>query len=526
MANKIEIDVIANDLASAALDLVKSKLNVLGSTAGMVAGVAVTMGAALVTGLSKAKDAAFAYDQQIYELMLRTGGTAEETSRLVQTLDDAGIEFGTVETAMKFAVKNGIEPNIQSLAALSDEYLKLAPGVERGQFLLDKFGRSGMDMARAMDLGGASILRMSGNIEEGLVLTQQAVVEGEKYRKNVDKIKDSWDSWVITVGNKVLPAINDTIAGWDTLNRGAEQNIRLMEEARAVTGTTWEQYQLLGNAARDAAESTARLNLSIADGNSDAVRRVSTSQSMLDMYAVEGTSAAEAAAATDAANKEIKSSLLGVITMTGQLSGASAEAANAYVFNMMMAKAAAGDFGQAQFDMMMKIGVAMGQFDEKTAKASSQIKAMSDAVLKGTGNVEALKLAIQRLEGKDIMITANMSGNAFSGFVTPGQGTNAVVKKEKVWKPPDDRGAVGTGGWKTVPPGYPNDSYTVAVTSGETYAVMTRSQSMGASGGGGGGGGTVINLTYAPAFSMADKSEFQNKLMPFIIQGIRESKRQ
>jgi hypothetical protein len=33
-------------------------------------------------------------------------------------------------------------------------------------------------------------------------------------------------------------------------------------------------------------------------------------------------------------------------------------------------------------------------------------------------------------------------------------------------------------------------------------------------------------LTYAPAFSMADKSEFQNKLMPFIIQGIRESKRQ
>jgi len=41
----------------------------------------------------------------------------------------------------------------------------------------------------------------------------------------------------------------------------------------------------------------------------------------------------------------------------------------------------------------------------------------------------------------------------------------------------------------------------------------------------GNGGGMVINLTYAPAFSMADKSEFQNKLMPFIMQGIREAKR-
>jgi hypothetical protein len=40
-----------------------------------------------------------------------------------------------------------------------------------------------------------------------------------------------------------------------------------------------------------------------------------------------------------------------------------------------------------------------------------------------------------------------------------------------------------------------------------------------------GGGGMVINLTYAPAFSMADKSEFQNKLMPFIMQGIREARR-
>jgi len=88
--NTVSIDVVANDLASAALDLVKNKLMGIGGTAGMVGVAAVTMGAAIVTGLSKAKDAAQAYDQQVKELMLRTGGTAEETSRLIQTVDDAG----------------------------------------------------------------------------------------------------------------------------------------------------------------------------------------------------------------------------------------------------------------------------------------------------------------------------------------------------------------------------------------------------------------------------------------------------
>ena len=38
------------------------------------------------------------------------------------------------------------------------------------------------------------------------------------------------------------------------------------------------------------------------------------------------------------------------------------------------------------------------------------------------------------------------------------------------------------------------------------------------------GGGITVNLTYAPAFSMADRNEVQSKLMPFILQGIRDAR--
>ena len=95
MANKVEIDVIANDLASAALDFVKTKLAAIGGTSAMVATAAIAMGAAVVTSLLAAKDAAQAYDQQVKELILRTGGTAEETTKLLQIVHEAGISYET-----------------------------------------------------------------------------------------------------------------------------------------------------------------------------------------------------------------------------------------------------------------------------------------------------------------------------------------------------------------------------------------------------------------------------------------------
>ncbi len=54
---------------------------------------------------------------------------------------------------MKLAAKDGIEPSIENLAKLSDEYLALAPGMERTQFLMDRFGRSGDEMGKLLEKG-------------------------------------------------------------------------------------------------------------------------------------------------------------------------------------------------------------------------------------------------------------------------------------------------------------------------------------------------------------------------------------
>ena len=72
-------------------------------------------------------------------------------------------------------------------------------------------------------------------------------------------------------------------------------------------------------------------------------------------------------------------------------------------------------------------------------------------------------------------------GSFFSGFF--GGGGNVPYLPPP---PPDSpTHANGTNGWLTVPPGYPGDSYTARMTSGEQYAVVKKGDSLP------GGSGTV-----------------------------------
>jgi hypothetical protein len=211
MANTVSIDIIAQDKASQAFDAVVTSLKNMGSTQGLVAAGALTMGAVVVGALNKAKDAAMAYNQQVKDFMLVTGGSAEQASRLIQVADDAAISYETLTASMRLGIKNGVEPTIESIAKLSDEYLNLAPGVDRGQYLMDKFGRSGLNMARMMELGSEKLLEMNATIEDGLVATQEAIDQSEEYRLNVDKLNDSWEALKVTMGNEVIPVLNDAI---------------------------------------------------------------------------------------------------------------------------------------------------------------------------------------------------------------------------------------------------------------------------------------------------------------------------
>jgi hypothetical protein len=533
MAEKVEISVVANDLASGALNLIKDKLASIGGTTALVGTAAVTMGVAVVGALAASTDAAYAYDQQVKELMLRTGGTAEETSRLIQVVDDAGIEYGTLTTAMKFAVKNGIEPNVQSLIKLSDEYLALAPGVERGKFLLDKFGKSGMDMARIMDLGGDAIAKMNSGVEDNLVLTDEAIKQSEEYRLNVDALNDSMLGLKVSIGNQVIPVLNDFIS--KTGEFAASQN----EVAEATGRTDLRSKIYIGNIIQlqkeqaAANEATKAGNYLMADSG-DAADRASSSIKILteDLVAQEA-----AQKAMTEANKGFLSTLSSIASSEASYSStANALAQDRVKIEQERAAAIAAGWWESS-DKVKQYDAALAENDVKVAAnaaahdlANKQIilgllerKLMQDGVL----DDRELQFLLDKglawgvysqtvvTETQKAIAEANKLSDVINGIPTSKtftltvqqQGTiNAFYQSLNM----GPRGATGRASGGSV---NANQMYTVGEAGPELFIPNTNGTIIP---NGGGGSNIVFNLSLNSAVSVLDETRAKTVLYPFV----------
>ncbi len=225
MANDVKIIISAVDNASRVLNGVQKELKETGATGtglastfgsiaskiGVVAGAVGAVSGVLVTAGTAAKrlaDQYLNYAMQVGNLSRRIGASAEETSLLIQVADDAAVSYEALSAAMLGAVRKGIDPSIDSLMRLSDQYIRLAPGLERTKFLLDNFGRGGAEMARLMELGSAKIQEMGDSIKgSSLVLDEQAIKKAEEYRIALDGANDAMQALLTTAGGELAPAL-------------------------------------------------------------------------------------------------------------------------------------------------------------------------------------------------------------------------------------------------------------------------------------------------------------------------------
>jgi hypothetical protein len=190
------------------------------------------------------------------------GTTTEEASRLIQVADDVTISTGSMTTAFKLALKNGFTPTIDGLSKMSDEYLRLAPGTERAQFLLDRFGKSGMEMGKLLDLGSAAIKRQSAAVEASLIITQRAVDEQRKYEIAVDSLGDSWKAFTY----QVMPPV---VTGLTAVMNSVRDSTRAQQLAREA-GIAWsyENSQLTNGFMKQAAAEREVADANLAAGRS------------------------------------------------------------------------------------------------------------------------------------------------------------------------------------------------------------------------------------------------------------------
>lgn len=160
------------------------------------------------------------YGLAVRDLATRLSVTTEEASKFIQIGDDLRLSQQQLETGFRFLVAKGIQPTVNNLADLSDEYRSIKDPIEKAAFAMEHFGaRSGLEMTKLLDAGGDSIREMADDAEKlGLVLGQDATDGAQDFYEATDLLNDSLLGLKVTVGTAVLPTIVEAI---DTFGRWA-----------------------------------------------------------------------------------------------------------------------------------------------------------------------------------------------------------------------------------------------------------------------------------------------------------------
>ena len=185
--------------AGGSLDVMAAAGTVANTAMMGLAGAGIAVGLA-TAGAKAAFDgtvgSAVALGDQVRKLQLTVGGSAEDMSKLLYAANMTGLSVDTLTRSMDIAIRalqssksQGIEPNIDGLARLADEYNGIADPVQRTAFLLHEFGRSGAEMAPLMQLGGDGIRQLGEQASiAGAVLTGSGVDSVHAYDLAVNKL--------------------------------------------------------------------------------------------------------------------------------------------------------------------------------------------------------------------------------------------------------------------------------------------------------------------------------------------------
>jgi len=163
----------------------------------------------VIYAVNKSLDKRQEYVSSVVDEARLLGLDTEETSKLIQASDDLFISQDKLNTALQAATRQGIDVSISGLQKLSEKYLALNPGVERSQFLLQTFGRSGADMGKLMEQGAEGIRQSMNAVENWMIVTEDTVLTIEQYKQSTDKAEEANQSLSTSIANGTMPAVTN-----------------------------------------------------------------------------------------------------------------------------------------------------------------------------------------------------------------------------------------------------------------------------------------------------------------------------
>lgn len=419
------------------------------------------------------------YAEQVKNMSRALGASAEETSRIIQVADDVRISYDSLKIAMKEAQKDGIEPNIENLAKLADQYKAIQSPAERTKFLLETFGKSGLEMGKLMERGGDGIRAMSDAIDESLIMTEKGIKASDDYQRSLDDFNDTLAGIKLTVGEELVPVMNaflrivltdieaiktfkDVLSGDVSLDDWAANAIsnngfelfgitigEIAENTQESTDAFYENSDALDG--QEAALKSAEQALkdykdeleAVSKANQDAERFI---QSYADSQKDYEKSHAEAAKRLNDAIAEgdveaIEEARQAIQELEAQWH----ESTNKMIYDMVLAKVSVDGLTDAEFKATQQLAVQMGIRTQAQADEAIAMMEKATAIADGIALQEDVVNEKADADAKLLELEAAKEAAAAETTQTIVDGNNAAVQSEQALTASIDAASVALG---------------------------------------------------------------------------------
>lgn len=169
--------------------------------------------------------------QEVRSLSLATGAGYEETSRLIQVFDDAGVDAGRLRAAMLALKNQGIAPSIDSIAKLADEYRAIQDPNEKVMFLTKNLGSRGVELGKIFDMTGKQIRQAGKEVSDSLVFDEKKIALAEQARIAQDELNDTLTGYSNEIALFVLPGVMNFIGGLKLLTEAVNENNESLKDS-------------------------------------------------------------------------------------------------------------------------------------------------------------------------------------------------------------------------------------------------------------------------------------------------------
>lgn len=201
---------------------------------------------------------------QTRDLMEAIGATSEEASALIAIADDVQISADDIQRAFESAIRRGIDPSVEGLMRLGEEFRSIQDPVEQTRFLMDTFGRTGADLRRLLELDAEAMREMAEEAREtGQILSEEQMRMAQAYREATDNLGDAWGKIKLQVGSVVVPALTDVMNAQLKYSEALEGNYRWLLSIPPVGVAYGAFLTLQEGQARKAAAANNELNDSL-----------------------------------------------------------------------------------------------------------------------------------------------------------------------------------------------------------------------------------------------------------------------